>query len=95
MVIKEVIPNEKRLKIKGMVKHFNEEAKRINSPYYMYNDCIYLGKRGIFNGFDDIPIRYSESDDCFEFFQRISYSLFKEIKPILEAIPENFEVKLL
>jgi hypothetical protein len=93
-MITEIVPNKKKFAIKRFILNFNGVAENFGSPYYIYNDCIYLSKKGFFNGFEELPIYYDEYNDYFYFPTRISVGVFNQIKLILENIPERVKIDL-
>ena len=92
-MITEIIENQQNFLKKELVKHFNEEAKKLNLKFKMdyTSGRLVLQKKGWnLAGWD---VFYNTIDNTFK-VELIDTKNFEKVKPILEAIPEQFIVEI-
>jgi len=98
--VKKLIENKEAKAIDDLINHFNKEAQKQNSKYFIrmeYNYPHLTKSWFIFETYSN-QIVFIEDDfndsGYFCFVKPLNLKIFKEIKAILEAIPEKFEIKL-
>lgn len=83
--------------VTNLMKNFNSLAKSKNIKYRIYLKYGYprLGKNTFFGLFEDVSIQIIFIRGVFHFERRgIDENVLEEVKPILEEIPEIFEVEM-
>lgn len=95
-IIKNPSKSKEEKAIKKLIEHFNSIAESKKSKYMICIEYAYphLYKKILFFWREIEQIYYSESIDKFWFCNAIDKKTFKEIKEILEEIPERFEVEI-
>ena len=83
-------------KAQNLLENFNEEAKKQNSKYIIKLDygIPYLHKCWWFLSSWSVQIVYIKENDYFVFITPIPKEKFKEVKSILEEIPDKFSVEV-
>lgn len=95
--IKETNEEIEEKAVTSLMENFNSLAKSKNIKYRIYLKYGYphLGKNTFFGLFEDVSIQITFIRGIFQFERRgIDENILEEIKPILEEIPEIFEVEM-